>query len=73
MRAEYDFSKSIKNPYAKSLKKQITLSVEVEAIDFFVKLARELDIPYQNLINLYLLDCVRTNHHLSAESLVTAR
>ncbi len=71
MRAEYDFSKSIKNPYAKGLKQQITLSVEVEAIDFFVKLAQELNIPYQNLINLYLLDCVRTNRQLSLGSLVT--
>ncbi len=71
MRAEYDFSTSIKNPYAKSLKQQITLSLEVEAIEFFAQLAKELDMPYQNLINLYLLDCVRTNRHLSPESLVT--
>ncbi len=70
MRTEYDFSKSIKNPYTKGLKQQVTLSLEVEAIEFFAQLAKELDMPYQNLINLYLLDCARTNRQLSPESLV---
>ena len=57
MRKEYDFSKSIKNPYAKKLKKQITIRLENETIDYFKKLAEETDIPYQKLINLFLKEC----------------
>ena len=61
MKKNYDFSKSIKNPYAKYLKKQISLRVEVDTIKYFKKLADETGIPYQNLINLYLTDCAHQN------------
>lgn len=59
MRKEYDFSKSIKNPYTKKLKKQITIRLENETVAYFKKLAEETDIPYQKLINLYLRDCAQ--------------
>lgn len=64
MKKEYDFSKSKKNPYAKMLKKQITIRLDVEAVDYFKKLASETGIPYQNLINLYLKDCATTDRKL---------
>ncbi|PID82027.1 MAG: antitoxin, partial [Clostridiales bacterium] len=32
MKKEYDFSKGTKNPYAKKLKKQITINVNSETI-----------------------------------------
>lgn len=57
MRKEYDFSRSKKNPYAKMLKKQITIRIEEETIDYFKDLAAESGISYQNLINLFLRDC----------------
>ena len=57
MKKEYDFSESIKNPYIKKLKKQITIRLENDTIEYFKKLATETDIPYQNLINLYLRNC----------------
>jgi len=57
MRKEYDFSKSKKNPYAKLLKKQITIRIEDETIDYFKSLAAESGIPYQNLINMFLREC----------------
>jgi len=59
MRKEYDFSKSVKNPYTKKLKKQITIRLETETIDYFKKVAAETDIPYQKLINLFLKNCAR--------------
>ncbi len=59
MREEYDFSKSIKNPYTKKLKKQITIRIEHETIEYFKQLAKETDIPYQKLINLFLRDCAQ--------------
>ena len=49
MRKEYDFSKSVKNPYAKHLKKQVTLRLGIDVIDYFKKLAEETGVPYQNL------------------------
>ena len=57
MKNEYDFSNSQKNPYAKKLKKQITIRLENETIEYFKKLATETDIPYQKLINLFLSNC----------------
>ncbi|MDO8302526.1 MAG: CopG family antitoxin, partial [Sedimentisphaerales bacterium] len=59
MRKEYDFSKmkSRKNPYAKALKKQVTLRLGVDVIEYFKKMATETGIPYQNLVNLYLREC----------------
>jgi hypothetical protein len=57
MRKEYDFSKAIRNPYAAKLKKQITIRIDENVIDYFKNLAIEFDMPYQNLINLYLKDC----------------
>ena len=50
MKKEYDFSDSVRNPYAKHLKKQITLRVNTDAITYFKALANETGIPYQNLI-----------------------
>jgi predicted DNA binding CopG/RHH family protein len=56
MRKEYDFSDSERNPYAKHLKKQVTLRINTDAIAYFKALASETGIPYQNLINLYLTE-----------------
>jgi len=67
MRKEYDFDKlkGRKNPYAKHLKKQVTIRIGVDVIDYFKNLAEETGVPYQNLINLYLRDCVQSNRKLS--------
>lgn len=65
MRAEYDFSKGKKNPYAKRLKKQITIRLDEPTIDYFRDLAEETGIRYQTLINLYLRDCAEKGRKLS--------
>ena len=57
MRSEYDFSKSRNNPYANRLKRQITIRLDIAAVDYFKEMAAELGMPYQNLINLFLRDC----------------
>ena len=57
MKAEYDFSKAKKNPYAKKLKKQITINIDLDTIDYFKTQSENSGIPYQTLINLYLSDC----------------
>jgi uncharacterized protein (DUF4415 family) len=57
MRREYDFTKAKPNPYIKKLRKQISIRIDMDTIDFFKKQAQETGIAYQNLINLYLSDC----------------
>ena len=63
MRKEYDLKKmkGRKNPYAKKLKKQVTIRMGVDIIEYFKKLAGETGIPYQNLIDMYLRDCVQSH------------
>ena len=53
-----------KNPYAKELKKQVTIKIAPDTIQFFKNQSAEVGIPYQTLINLYLDDCVRKNKKL---------
>lgn len=57
MKKQYDFSTAIKNPYARRLKKQVTIRLDVPTVDYFKKLADEVGLPYQNLINLFLREC----------------
>ena len=63
MKKEYDLTKfkSRPNPYAKRLKKQVTLRIRPDVIDYFKDLAEETGIPYQSLINLYLQDCMNAH------------
>ena len=60
MRKNYDFSKARRNPYAKRLKKQITIRLDEDTLTYFKDLADETEIPYQTLINLYLRECAKT-------------
>ena len=64
MRKEYNFSKSIKNPYSSKLKKQITIRIDEDTVDYFKSLAVETGIPYQKLMNLYLSDCAKSHKKL---------
>ena len=65
MKEEYDFSKGIRNPYVKELKKQITIKIDVRNIDYFKKESLNTGIPYQTLINMYLSDCVKNKRKLN--------
>ena len=66
MKTEYDLSKmkSRKNPYVKQLKQQVTIRMGSDVIEYFKEMSKETGIPYQNLINLYLRDCVESNRKL---------
>jgi len=67
MRKEYDFikMKGRRNPYAKNLKRQITLRLGTDVIEYFKNLAKKTGIPYQNLINLYLGECAHSGKKLT--------
>ncbi len=66
MKEEYDIDKlnPRKNPYAKKLKKQITININNDTIQYFKTQAEETGIPYQTLINLYLTDCAKNKRKL---------
>lgn len=67
MRKEYDFSKARKNPYAKRLKRAVTIRLDELTISYFKGLAAETEIPYQTLINLYLRECAATERRLAMQ------
>jgi uncharacterized protein (DUF4415 family) len=64
MRRHYDFSKARPNPYAKLLKKPVTIRLDTDTVEYFKDLAKDAEIPYQTLINLYLRDCAATRRRL---------
>ncbi len=65
MRKEYDFSGARKNPYAKRIKRQVTIRLDRATIAWFQRLAAEVGMPYQTLINLYLRDCAACGRRLA--------
>ena len=67
MKSEYDLAnmKSRPNPFAQQLKQQVTLPLRIDVINFFEKKAKEKGISYQELLDLYLQDCITNNRELS--------
>ena len=67
MREHYDFSKmkGRKNPYTKYLKYRVTMRLDKDTVEYFKLMSKEINIPYQTLINLYLRDCAI--HHRKLE------
>lgn len=64
MRDRYDFSDSKPNPYAKRMKRQITIRLDEDTIAYFKAMAERKGLPYQSLINLYLRECAECNREL---------
>lgn len=67
MRDQYDFSDSVANPYVKKLKKQITIRLEEDVLNYFKALSDKNGVPYQSLINLYLKDCALKEKELKMD------
>lgn len=65
MKKNYDFSKARRNPYAQRLKKQVTIRLDEDTVNYFKAMAEETGVPYQTLINLYLRDCAAKERKLS--------
>ena len=66
MRKEYDFSKmkGRRNPYARLLKKPVTIRLGADVVKYFKTMSQDMEVPYQNLINLYLRDCVQSHRRI---------
>ena len=67
MKKNYDFSNARPNPYAKRLKKQITLRLDQPTLTYFKNLGERLGMPYQTLINMYLRDCAEHRKELRVQ------
>ncbi|MCW5205888.1 antitoxin [Desulfobulbus sp. F5] len=67
MKKEYELSRmnKRKNPFAQQLKQQTIIQVETDTLEYFQNMEKETGIPYQNLINLYLRECVTSQRKLS--------
>ena len=64
MRKQYDFSKATENPYARQLKRSLTIRLDADTLAYFRGLAEDSGVPYQTLINLYLRDCAQSGRRL---------
>jgi len=64
MKEEYHFSKSVKNPHAPKLKRQITISIDIDTVNYFQMQSEISGIPYQTLMSLYLSDCAKQQRQL---------
>jgi predicted DNA binding CopG/RHH family protein len=66
MKKEYGFSKwkELKNPCA-SKKKPEGINLSPQIVHYFKALAEETGLPYQKLLDLYLLDCARKRKRLT--------
>lgn len=66
MREEYDIENlnPRKNPYSKRLKKQVTINIDSDTIEYFKGQSEKSGMPYQTLINLYLTDCAKQKKQL---------
>lgn len=67
MREEYEIENLNPKPntFAKRLKKQITININTDTIEYFKSLSDEYGVPYQTLINLYLTDCAENKRKLN--------
>jgi predicted DNA binding CopG/RHH family protein len=64
MRKHYDFTNAKKNPYANRLKRQVTIRLDDQTIQYFKSISQDVGIPYQTLINLYLRECAASGKRL---------
>ena len=65
MKKQYNFEKGQKNPYSEQLKKKVTLNLSEEVLDYFKQLSEETSVPYQTLINFYLLECAKNKKKMN--------
>ncbi len=53
-----------KNPYTSRMKRQVTINISEDAIEYFRQMSEQCGLPYQTLINLYLVDCAEKKRQL---------
>lgn len=58
MKDEYDLTNAKPNPYYRRLTTPTTIRLSNDVIAYFKSLAEETGVPYQTLINMFLMQCV---------------
>lgn len=53
-----------KNPYVNKEKQQVTIKLDSNVVMYFKSMADDTGVPYQTLINMYLVDCVKEKKKL---------
>ena len=61
---EIDLTHAVRSPIAKMLKQQVTINLSNVVVEYFKEQAKETGIPYQSLINLYLMSVVEEKKKL---------
>ncbi len=64
MKEKHDLSNAERATRTRSVKRQITINIDVDTVDYFKRLAKKTGVPYQRLINLYLTDCAKCGKEL---------
>ena len=66
MRDEYHIEElnPRRNPYFPRKRRQITIDIDNETVEYFQRQSEELGVPCQTLINLYLADCAANQRTL---------
>ena len=59
--------KEVISPYPGKKKKAVGINLSPVVIDYFKKLSEDSGIPYQKLIDLYLLDCAKNKKQIVDE------
>jgi len=62
---ECDLANEKTNPDIKQMRRQISIRIDIDTIEYFKKKAEETGIGYQNLINLYLKDCAENAKNIN--------
>jgi hypothetical protein len=67
MKAEHNLleTRSRRNPHATRLRRQVAVRVGTDVIACFKDMAEQTGIPYEDLIGLYLRDCVQHERKLA--------
>ena len=60
-------SESVKNPHLRKPKKQLTIRLDEDTIDYLRALAEKNGISYRNPINLELRDSAQSNRNLNMQ------
>ena len=54
----------MKNMNNENAKKMVSINLNENVIEYFKNMALTTGIGYQNLINMYLIQCVKENKHI---------
>ena len=61
---EFKKMRPVGRPKAAVTKQPVSIRLSPDVIEYFKEMSEEVDIPYQSLINFYLMDCMRSHRRI---------